>query len=85
MTAMILGVAGGTGSGKTTVAREILEAGGAEPIAPLAPGHNSPGDAVEKPAHPPPAHPPPPHTSAPHPLLPPPTATQTTRAGAGPN
>ena len=36
MTAMILGVAGGTGSGKTTVAREILEAVGADRIAFLA-------------------------------------------------
>ena len=33
---MILGVAGGTGSGKTTVAREILEAVGADRIAFLA-------------------------------------------------
>ena len=36
MSAMILGVAGGTGSGKTTVAREILEAVGADRIAFLA-------------------------------------------------
>ncbi|MEO7795033.1 MAG: uridine kinase [Thermoanaerobaculia bacterium] len=36
MTAMILGVAGGTGSGKTTVAREILEAVGTDRIAFLA-------------------------------------------------
>ena len=36
MNAMILGVAGGTGSGKTTVAREILEAVGPDRIAFLA-------------------------------------------------
>ncbi|MEO8197014.1 MAG: uridine kinase [Thermoanaerobaculia bacterium] len=36
MSAMILGVAGGTGSGKTTVAREILEAVGTDRIAFLA-------------------------------------------------
>ena len=36
MSAMILGVAGGTGSGKTTVAREILESVGADRIAFLA-------------------------------------------------
>lgn len=36
MSAMILGVAGGTGSGKTTVAREILQAVGADRIAFLA-------------------------------------------------
>ena len=36
MSAMILGVAGGTGSGKTTVAREILEAVGPDRIAFLA-------------------------------------------------
>ena len=36
MEAMILGVAGGTGSGKTTVAREILDAVGADRIAFLA-------------------------------------------------